>query len=223
MTKWAHIEHPDAYAAAIDRRIKQNAWTRRRRELEEKEPEVAAWIGSRGFENDGPEVYDDDLQDYRQPRKEHPAGQPPLWLIESCDKWGGLTERQLEAAKRILAERTTKRAEWAAKRAEEKANAPHWTEGRQTIEGKLLSFRWQDSGPVWGRGGSFKGLVKLDDGRTLWTSIPTLTAEDGTAVKLELIDRLAMAVRVEPKTEDPTFGFGSRPTKARIVSLKEAK
>jgi hypothetical protein len=96
--------------------------------------------------------------------------------------------------------------------AAKQAAAPHWTPGRQTFEGEVLKTKWQDSD----FGGALKMLVKLDDERRCWGTVPDALlkparvsgkAED----ELKVGDRVRITATIEPTDSDLTFAFYKRP------------
>jgi hypothetical protein len=123
--------------------------------------------------------------------------------------YGALTEKQTPWPTKALA----KRAEWAAKKAEQAAqmaNAPALAEGRYEMEGIIRTIKWQDSD----FGGQFKMLVELADGNRVWGTLPSKL--EGV---VEVGDTVMFTAQVERSKDDEHFGFYKRPTK---VDYKEA-
>lgn len=114
-----------------------------------------------------------------------------------------LSEKQVAAVVRAVEEHDAKLV------AEEEriANTPPVTEGTFEVVGTIVSTKWQEN--QWG--GSLKQLVELDNGQRLWGTKPTSLDEAQTG------DRVVFTATVTPSTDDPTFGFYSRPRKAEIL------
>lgn len=121
------IEHPGAYYAAVDARIKANSSLTRRRKLEAEiandSPEFRAWL--LGTEPEHIAALREAAQrqydlDYDQNSPEQKAldqawkdwyakvGHVPGFLIDALRDWGGLTEKQLAFARRAFAENIAK-------------------------------------------------------------------------------------------------------------------
>jgi|ERR1043166_646412 hypothetical protein len=197
-----HIENPEAYHRAIQKRIKANANITRSRKFQAAEPEVFAWlthVWSLNGYNDNP----------------HPAGHVPEFLATAFRDWCNLTPKQVEVAKRIMGENQGRIQERAIQENERRSNAAPWVAGRQTIEGVIVSVKRVEND----FGGADKALYKLDDGRLLWATIPSVLG--GTLDEMKG-KRVRMAVTVAPKESDLTFAFGSRPAKAEIIETPEA-
>ncbi len=103
------------------------------------------------------------------------------------------TEADAEAARSVLAD----------VKAREDAKLPV-KEGRYEVQGEVLSTKWQESD----FGGSLKMLVEVD-GFKVWGSVPSALGP------LERGDRVAFTATVEASSDDKSFGFFKRPTKAR--------
>jgi hypothetical protein len=239
MGKWNgnYVENPEAYQRAISARIKFNASTTRRRkllaEIEKDGEDFRCWLlgettqaltdlaAKSQAEYDASDEGGPAYRAYHKAWKEWQAkyGFVPDFLRTALEQWGGLTDKQLAFARKIFAERAGKAVQRDEAEEQRKATAPAWTEGRHEVEGVVASVKWADAGgPSWQSRGSFKGLVRLDDGRLLWTSIPSSLFYDANG-NVELKGkRIAFKVTVTPKAEDPTFGFGKRPSNAGVVA-----
>lgn len=153
-------------------------------------------------------------------------------VAAQLDRKGELSEAQVGAVKKFMA----REAEQAAKRAAEaealKDAGPLET-GRRTVEGEVLSTRYQESD----FGGAWKWLVRQDDGNKVWGSIPgsvidlTLDTsyydENGNlCVEQSQVDgveglrgcRVRFTAAVERSRDDEHFGFYKRPTKAALLA-----
>ena len=103
----------------------------------------------------------------------------------------------------------------AAKRRQEEANAidvPR-TDERVEITGRVLTAKWVENQ----YGGSLKMLVKDDRGFKVWGSCPSALEGDPDGL------RVTFTARLERSTDDPKFGFFSRPTKASYIETTETK
>ena len=126
---------------------------------------------------------------------------------------GNLSDRQVEA----IVESHNRDIEFAAKRAEEAANAlPTMSvpEGNGLIvEGKVLTTKWQESD----YGDTLKMLVEVElDGHTfkVWGSVPR-------AIDPERGDHVRFTANFERSGDDQSFGFFKRPRKAEVIEKVE--
>jgi hypothetical protein len=131
-------------------------------------------------------------------------------------KWGTLVSAP------AAYDRATQAAEREATRAVERALAGPVPTGKVEIEGVIVSMadRVTDFGTVT------KITVKGDAGWRVWASLPAALADswddDGEQVDGARVgDRVAFVVTVKAADNDDTMGFGSRPSKARIVARGE--
>lgn len=229
--------NPVAYERAKQARIHANASKGRAKRLAEAlagEPDLEAWlhgVPTREEQASIPEglcdhgdngVCDVAMETGRCPwykawdafvvARTHRLGALPPLLRHALQQWGGLTDGQLAFARRIYAERIERAATRETKRAAEAATALPWEAGRQQVEGVVLTVKSQESQWGW----SIRVLVKRDDGSKLWCSAPRTGDALGDGLKVG--DRVAFSVDVTPKVGEPTFAFGKRPTKGRIVA-----
>lgn len=254
MTRWNGnvIENPEAYQAAIQRRIQENARVSRRRKLldaiEADGPAFKAWLfdltpteldalsaAADKLWNDGwgenEPAYLEADRAFQAATKKYWATMKPVpgFIRESLRNWGGLTEGQLDFARKNFAELTTGRAEKEAREAERRANATPWTAGRQIVTGEIASVKTTAND----FGVSYKALLTVDGGRKLWTTVPRFVLdtlgtqrEDGTHKQFADLkgETLTINVTVElSRDDDPTFAFGSRPTAPPAPKAKKAK
>jgi hypothetical protein len=137
-------------------------------------------------------------------------------IARKCLAWGGITERQLALVRRIHdgtpAEWEVKKAAQAAQRAADDAAAQPVpvTAERVEITGEVLTTKEQE-GYMPGQS-VLKMLVKTDAGYKLWGTVPR-DLEVARGVKV------AFSAKVERSKDDAKFGFFSRPTKARVVTV----
>ena len=82
-----------------------------------------------------------------------------------------------------------------------RADAPDWQEGRFGVSGIVATIKLVEGA----YGSCYKMLLKLDDGRSCWGSVPS---------KLEDVDngdRVAIKATFEKSKDDPKFAFFKRP------------
>lgn len=151
-------------------------------------------------------------------------GYPPKFLTEAIQKWGGLTEKQLDVGLRAWKDQDARTAKFAAADAARRAGAESWTPTRyKGITGVVKSVK-EEEGDY---GLSRKMMVALPDGRMLWTTIPSAIIQCLKDWKLTLEQQLKGktvtigSVTVEPSENDPTMGFGKRPNGGSVGSEPE--
>jgi hypothetical protein len=127
---------------------------------------------------------------------------------------GELSERQIGAAERAIrqhAEREAKRlareAQWAA----ERAAASPAPAGRVQVTGKVIKL--VDYPSDYAFDGYVTKMIVVDDAG--WRVFITVPAAIG---QVEQGQRVKFMAKLEPKSDDPTFAKGSRPTKAEILA-----
>lgn len=132
-------------------------------------------------------------------------------LSRKLREYGDLSEKQVCAARRSIAEAPAKQAEYlakvAAREAAEAAAAPVPT-GRVTVVGEAISFKEVESQ----FGVTSKMLVRDDRGFKVFGTVPANiygTVERGS--------RVTFTATLEPSRDDPKFGFYSRPSKAAVL------
>lgn len=107
-------------------------------------------------------------------------------------RWGSLSEKQVAFALRL------------ANPTPEPPAGPV-PEGRVEVEGEVLTLKTND----WGQ---YKMLVRLDNGAKLWGTCPA-------AIDPKRGDKVAFTATC--KAKERSFGFFSRPTKARVTAVAE--
>jgi hypothetical protein len=128
------------------------------------------------------------------------------------DKYGSPLDNQIESIKKFIAGRQAFE-DRKLEEAKQLEDAPLLADGRQTIEGIIVSEKYTET--VYGR--QHKMLVKMDDGNKVFGTMPdsiehaVYDTERETAVGM----RIKFDAKVEPKEDH--FGFYSRPTKAQVV------
>ena len=114
--------------------------------------------------------------------------------------------------------------QWAARdaeRAAERAAAKPVPTGTVTVTGRVLKAEWRESG--YGSGGSVKMTIEGEDGWLMWGTapreiLPNITTADSAREHYGLKGALVeFTATVKAKPEDATFGYLSRPRKARII------
>jgi hypothetical protein len=134
-----------------------------------------------------------------------------LKLRDDIQEWGKLSEKQTDVVREALArakKRLAEKAEREAKWKEEAAKAPPVPETDERIDvvAEILHTK-----TVEGRFGfQIKALYKTDAGYKLWGSLPSkiYDAKKG--------DRVQFSAKVS-RSDDPSFGFINRPTKAKFL------
>jgi hypothetical protein len=106
----APIEHPAAYANAVKRNILENARKTFERTYADHEVVLGFIDGGRDYNDNGQITY-----------KENFLGS----LASAYDRFGKLTEGQVNAVRKCIAQRAERRAEWADKQAALNANRQH--------------------------------------------------------------------------------------------------
>jgi hypothetical protein len=91
-----------------------------------------------------------------------------LSMADAYEKWGSLTDGQINAVRKIMASRQAKAAE-KIDEALALRDAPEAPEGRQTVVGTVASTRVDTSD----YGSVRKMLLKLDDGNKVWGTMPS--------------------------------------------------
>jgi hypothetical protein len=221
------IEHPEAYRNAIRNSIHARANAKRQREWEAAHPHLAAWVNWHEpamISHDGGVTY------VNNPNARHPLGHVPTFIRDAINKWGAPTEKATATFQRIFEERTQRAADRDAQRAREAETAVAWTAGRQVVEGVIISVKETEGfAPRYARVAPtvWKALVKRDDGSRIYLTVPRQIDEaffaDESRGDTGYADwlrgkRVRLTVTVQPKEEEPTFAFGSRPAKASILT-----
>lgn len=125
--------------------------------------------------------------------------------------YGSLSDKQVALMKKLvvqIVDRDKIAAEHAAEN--EAADPAPVTNDRITIEGTVLSTKWDQDGYF----PALKMLVKTVAGWKAWGTVPAAINE------VERNDRIKFDAAFEVSKDDPKFGFFKRPTKARILEAK---
>lgn len=129
-------------------------------------------------------------------------------LLEKLEKFGKLSEGQMEAVERNMEKDNQRSAERDARIEREAAmDKTPVPEGRQEIGGEVISSKWKDT-PY---GQSLKMLVLDDRGFKVYGSVPSAaTDEVKTGVRISFI------ASVERSEDDEYFGFFKRPADHKV-------
>lgn len=145
-------------------------------------------------------------------------------VLHKGRQYGNLSDRQFDAIVAAVARDADRAAEIAARPVEILANVPT---GTVTLEGEILTTKWQDSD----YGSTLKMLVKVETDAgafKVWGSVPralqghyeTVDGRHGVLVgEAGRGDVVTFTATVERSHDDPAFGFFKRPRGARIVKV----
>ena len=217
------IEHPEAYHNAVRNAIYGRATAKRRKAWEAEHPALAAWLNWTGYTETDAEyaarqaAFDQGIELPMPKFERHPAGGVPTFARKAHSEWGSLSPKATELLQKIYDERTEKDAARKAQWAAEKETAVAWTAGRQVVEGVVVSVKWVEGfARYYGAEPPQvkKVIIKRADGSRVYAS-----AGSGTLSAAEKGDTVRVTLTIEPKAEEPTFAFGSRPAKGEIVAL----
>jgi len=132
-------------------------------------------------------------------------------VYERFQRTGLLSDKQIAAVEKALVrydERMVRLAQRDADKAKLLAAGVRVPEGKVTVVGEIVSIKWKDSD----YGGCYKMTVRSDEGWVVWLTLPSaLEYEDATVG-----DRVSFNCTITA-SDDVTFGFGKRPTKAVIL------
>lgn len=128
-------------------------------------------------------------------------------FVHKINRYGSTSDKFVRAMMRDMARTERFEDERAAQDAAEAATAAPVVTGRVVITGEILSVKWREND----FGGSLKMTVRDDRGFKVWGSVPASidTVEKG--------QRVEFTATVEASSDDPTFGFVKRPSKARVL------
>jgi hypothetical protein len=121
-------------------------------------------------------------------------------------RYGDLSEKQVEFARKLAAEIPAKRAQAAEREAERAAAAPA-PSGRAQVTGVVVSTKWYEND----FGGNLKMTVKDDTGFRVWVTVPS-------SASVEVGDRVTFFANFTPSDDDVTFAFGKRPSKFEVLA-----
>jgi hypothetical protein len=217
-----HIEDPDAYERGRTRAIRHNRWKGGRARFLRDYPELAKKLLAPWELPDYVEPTDDELA--QKANNERWAliqkARIPDFIRQALDEWGGLTEKQAALAQDRFDNIEKLQAGWDEAEEARRARAPAWTEGRHEVEGVIKTVKRVERDVAFHYGDSmvdYKMLLELDDGRLLWCTLPRAISGNKDEIK-KAKPRIRMRVAVQPKEDDPTFGYGKRPTKVEELT-----
>lgn len=128
-------------------------------------------------------------------------------IFNTVVKTGRITDTQISFIKALL-DQVERADEIKAQRDAEKALAEDAPEGKVVVEGEVVAIKIQES--MYGI--TEKMLVKNQAGWTVWSTIPKAVSdvEKGAVVKF--------TATLTPSSDDRTFAFAKRPSKASIIA-----
>lgn len=120
-------------------------------------------------------------------------------ILSKFNYHGGMSDRQAECFISSLKRDHEYAAKRAAQAAEPKGPVPV---GRQEFNAEILSVQQRENayGMVW------KILVKLENNSKVWMTLPSSAGDAKRG------DRMCFRATIEASKDDPSFGFGKRPT-----------
>ena len=129
-------------------------------------------------------------------------------IVSKLVKYGHLSDKQTAFLHRLLTKILERPAREASRKAEHDAAEPVPVgTDRIDVEGVILTVKTVESQ----FGITDKCLIRTGAGWKLWVTMPQ---QIGSASRG---DTVALSCRVEASADDPKFGFGKRPSRARIV------
>ena len=130
-------------------------------------------------------------------------------IVGGLVRYGNLSDKQTAFLHRLLTQIKERPAREASRKAEQDAAAPvPVTDARILVEGEILTVKVIETA----YGITDKCLIKTSAGWKLWITLPSSIGQARRG------DRIALTCKVEPSRDDPKFGFGKRPSRARIVT-----
>jgi len=205
--KVSEAHYNDAIAAHIKANARKGAFTRWLAEGEDHQ-ELNNWL------NNCAEYAPKDFKAHPLCDKMYDGnfGEFLLDLNEKLHEWGKLSPKQTEIVRKSLArakENLAKKAEREAQWKAESANLPPVPETDERIDvvAEILTTKEVEGMYGW----QTKALYKTDAGYKLWGSLPSKISEAKKG------DRVQLSAKVSRSEDDPSFGFISRPTKAKII------
>jgi hypothetical protein len=147
-------------------------------------------------------------------------------MIHAFNRKGELSEKQVEALRKFMANEEKFEARRQERAAEDAAHAPTGplVEGRRVVAGEVISAKFKD----YYERQVPKMLVREDDGNKVWMTIPEAAFNDPANISeqnptgIRHIDdfkghRIEVTATVERSDSDEHFGFGSRPSKPKVA------
>lgn len=126
-------------------------------------------------------------------------------------RYGDISAKQVAFINRLIAEVPERLTRQAERDAEVKVNAPS---GKAEIEGVVVKVDVREND--WGIVTKLTIKATTAEGVWLgWVTEPAALANDGG---VETGDTVALTATWEPSSDNPSFAFGKRPSKARFLS-----
>jgi hypothetical protein len=138
-------------------------------------------------------------------------------IVGKLVRYGSVSDKQTNFLQTLLTKIDTRDEREAAQAAEhDLADSVPITNDRIKIEGEILSVKVVDGYYKSQVKTVLKTLIRTEAGWKVWGTLPTAidTAKRGNVVRL--------SAKVAVSKDDPKFGFFNRPSKAEIVSQREA-
>lgn len=216
------VEHPTAYSAATQGRIRARTYAKHVREA----PALVIDFARPWVESFRSTMYDDYTDEEIRVEvtdemiREEILGLTCLdeapqdfvrSLLYAYARFGRWTERQ-EAAVRKSIQRDLDRQ---AQREAERAAASDAPTGKVTVAATVLKIDWRDNPYSYGRTGREVMTIKTDEGWMAWGSVPRSLSDWNTP--LEKGARITFTATFTPSEKDPKFAFFKRPTKAARI------
>jgi len=140
-------------------------------------------------------------------------------LARNLEQWGSLTERQTQAAKKIILQRRQKEKERIEREANRVVPTTPLANGRQWIGGTVEFVKTPDQNdmfPAW------KMRVVMDDGNAVWGTVPRVLLDEArdnnSDVQSYLKGRqVRFMAEIKVSEKDQHFGFYRKPTQARTL------
>ena len=199
------IENPEAYMAAIERNIRNNAyktWSR----TQERADEIEQWLNVNGqVDGDKLKIMDGKGLSFADS------------LEFSLLKYGKLSPKQGAAVLKIIDGKADRQSKWDEERKAQYDAAEAIINGKQVITGKILSVK-RERGTFGYDQVVEKMLVQDDRGFKVWGTLPRSISDlifEGVELKGQ---RVSFTATVEASKDDEKFGFFKRPTKAAIAA-----
>ena len=135
-------------------------------------------------------------------------------LQDALSQYGKLSPAQGAAVLKIIDRNIAKKAEWAAKRAAEVAEAEAIVDGKQVITGEVMTVKQQEGY----YGDTLKMLVRDDRGFKVWGTVPSSLSDAAHEAETTVNgSRVRFSANVTASEDDNKFGFYKRPTKTALI------
>jgi len=128
---------------------------------------------------------------------------------------GRLSDNQIAAVARVF-ESEDRRQQWAAEKAAKQAAGVEAPVGRVEFEGEIVSVKWHESRVGYRSVGQWKVTVKTDAGWSVWVTLPSNLADEGSGSAKGR--RVRLTATLTRSDRDPAFAFGKRPSGAQFLN-----